>query len=89
MDANWATWLAPELPVSSQTNHRWADATRLRSIRRETAYVAPGTVMPGPPKADGCSVAWWCPTLCDPVDCSMPGFPVLHHLLEFAQTHAD
>ena len=24
---------------------------------------------------------------CDPVDCSMPGFPVLHCLLEFAQTH--
>ena len=27
------------------------------------------------------------PTLCDPRDCSMPTFPVLHHLLEFAQTH--
>ena len=28
-----------------------------------------------------------CPTLCDPMDCSTPGFPVLHHLPEFAQTH--
>ena len=28
-----------------------------------------------------------CPTLCDPMDCSTPGFPVLHHLLEYAQTH--
>ena len=28
-----------------------------------------------------------CPTLCDPVDCSMPQFPDLHYLLEFAQTH--
>ena len=28
-----------------------------------------------------------CLTLCDPMDCSTPGFPVLHHLLEFAQTH--
>ena len=28
-----------------------------------------------------------CPTLCDLVDCSMPGFPVLHYLLEFAQIH--
>ena len=28
-----------------------------------------------------------CPTLCDPMDCSTPGFPVLHYLLEFAQTH--
>ena len=26
-------------------------------------------------------------TLCDPMDCSTSGFPVLHHLLEFAQTH--
>ena len=33
-----------------------------------------------------CSVAQSCLTLCDPTDRSMPGFPVLHHLLEFAQT---
>ena len=33
-----------------------------------------------------CSVAKPCPTLCDPMDCSMPGFPVLHCLLEFGQT---
>ena len=33
------------------------------------------------------SVAQLCPTLCDPMDCSTPGFPVLHYLLEFAQTH--
>ena len=26
-------------------------------------------------------------SLCDPMDCSTPGFPVLHHLLELAQTH--
>ena len=34
-----------------------------------------------------CSVAKLCPILCDPMDCSTPGFPVLHYLLEFAQTH--
>ena len=34
-----------------------------------------------------CSVAHSCPTLCNPMDCSMPGFPVLHHLLELAQTY--
>ena len=28
-----------------------------------------------------------CPTLWDPMGCSMPGFPVFHHLPEFAQTH--
>ena len=34
-----------------------------------------------------CSVTKLCPTLCDPMDCGMPGFPVLHYLLEFAQIH--
>ena len=28
-----------------------------------------------------------CVRLCDPMDCSMPGFPVPHQLLELAQTH--
>ena len=28
-----------------------------------------------------------CPTLGDPMDCSTPGFPVYHQLLELAQTH--
>ena len=31
-----------------------------------------------------CSVARSCPTLYDPMHCSTPGFPVLHHLSEFA-----
>ena len=34
-----------------------------------------------------CSVTKMCPALCDPMDCSTPGFSVLHHLPEFAQTH--
>ena len=34
-----------------------------------------------------CSVAQSCPTLCASMDCSTPGFPVLHHLLQPAQTH--
>ena len=29
----------------------------------------------------------WCPTLCDPMDCNTPGFPVHHQLLELTQTH--
>ena len=33
------------------------------------------------------SVAQLCLTLCNPVDCSMPGFPLHHQLLELAQTH--
>ena len=33
------------------------------------------------------SVTQSCLTLCNPMDCSTPGFPVHHHLLELAQTH--
>ena len=32
------------------------------------------------------SVTQSCLTLCDPMDCSMPGFPILQHLPEIAQT---
>ena len=34
-----------------------------------------------------CSVAQWCLTLCDPMDCSTPGLPVHHQLPELTQTH--
>ena len=33
------------------------------------------------------SVARSCPILCDPMDCSTPGFPVHHQLPEITQTH--
>ena len=33
------------------------------------------------------SVAQSCPTLCEPMDCSMPGLPVYHQLPELTQTH--
>ena len=34
-----------------------------------------------------CSAAKSCPNLCNPMDCTMPGFPVPLHLLKFAQVH--
>ena len=34
-----------------------------------------------------CSVVQLCLTLCKPVDCSIPGFPVLHSLPEFAHIY--
>ena len=33
------------------------------------------------------SVGQSCPILCDPMDCSTPGFSVHHQLPEFTQTH--
>ena len=39
----------------------------------------------GPPSL--CSITQSCLTLCDPLDCSMPGLPVHHQLPGFTQTH--
>ena len=36
-----------------------------------------------------CSVPNSCPILCNPMDCSTLGFPVIHCLPEFAQTHVQ
>ena len=33
------------------------------------------------------SVIQLCPTLCNPMDCSMPGFPAHHQLPELAENH--
>ena len=33
------------------------------------------------------SISQSCPTLCDPMDCSMPGLPIHHQLPEFTQMH--
>ena len=38
------------------------------------------------PRTSCCLITQSRPILCDPMDCSTPGFPVLHHPLEFAQT---
>ena len=53
-------------------------------FRKKTAHVSVEEI-----KGFGCccSVAKSYVTLCDPVNCSTPGFPVLQYLLEFAQTH--
>ena len=61
----------------------------LGTQRRPCCWAAP--LQAGKPWIDRpcccCSVAQSCPTLCDPMDSSMPGLPVHHHLLKFAQTH--
>ena len=35
----------------------------------------------------GTELNWTCLTLCNPMDCSRPCFPVFHYLLQFAQIH--
>ena len=58
-------------------------------MEAETGVVLPQTTgcLRVPEGRSCCSVARLCPALCHPRDCSTPGFPVLHCLMEFAQTH--
>ena len=47
----------------------------------------PPAVPQGLDSVPSSSVAQSCLTLCDPMDCSTPGLPVHHQLLEFTQTY--
>jgi len=58
-------------------------STNQRTVQE--LITCPGTPPPSP--CCCCLVAQLCPTLCDPMNCSMPGSPLHHHLLEPAQTH--
>ena len=51
------------------------------------AICKPGREPPPGNQIQFSSVSQLCPTLCDPMDCSTPGLPVYHQLLELAQTH--
>ena len=65
------------------------DQTRVSCLLHWQADSLP-PAPPGKPNIVGQSVslvAQSCLTLCDPMNCSMPGFPVHHQLLEFTQTH--
>ena len=63
----------PFTPIRNLPNP--GDRIQVSCISRQVLY-----------KDDYCSVTQSCLTLCNPMDCSTPGLPVLHHLLELAQT---
>ena len=63
-------------------------AQQKNAIRTETIPLGP-TPLGQMQGTHCCSIAQSCPTLCDPIVCSTPGFPILHHLLELAQTHVN
>ena len=89
-----------QLRIDWEDNGSWKSLLSDWVHPRWAHWSATTTVAPFPPLPDascpafilhslrGCyPVTRLCPTLCNPMDCSMPGFPVLHHLPEFAQTH--
>ena len=75
----------------------WDGRLRIASLRFSESWLCPSSLKVSLPWASlpsgsvlevrSCSVAKSRLTLCDPMNCSTPGFPVLHYLPEFAQTH--
>ena len=59
---------------------RWANAMCSEYIFVRLSYILSCSVQFS-------SVTQSCPTLCDTMNCSTPGLPVRHQLLEFTQTH--
>ena len=73
-------WTGDELPIFPPVS------TNLDTRQPESQKREPNVQKAHPWLWLCCSVTQLCLTLFDPMDC-MPGFPVLHYLLEFAQTH--
>ena len=64
------------LVITKTCPHSAAREVRVTSL--VTCYRTPSSVQLSPQS---------CPTLCNPINCSTPGFPVHHQFLELAQTH--
>ena len=63
----------------------------IKKVSSRVTLLPPSFVLPASsppdPTSSWCSVSKSCSTLCDPVNCSTPGFPVLHYLPQFIHTH--
>ena len=66
----------------------WRAPTNFEHTRtQEKGAVTPQETDTGRPSVQFSSVTQLCLTLCNPMNCSMPGLPVHHQFLEFTQTH--
>ena len=73
----WGPWNQQLLAASDESLvHSWK-FTNFLALNRGPTYS----------KRSFCLVTQSCPTLCDPMDCSPPGLPAHHQLLELTQTH--
>ena len=81
-DRQWKKWISQRafvaLYVASHRGHSEAVQYLLEHGKSHSGWVC---------SHGWCSVTKSCLTLCNLMDCSMPGFPVLHHLPESTQTH--
>ena len=74
--SSFATLLSKETNSNVVDKAPWKEPLRWSVLWRWTAHLFVF-----------CSVSQSCPTLCDPMDCSMPSSPVHHQFLELTQTH--
>ena len=84
-----ATWMSLAIFVLSKVDHSsytWRTCIYLKSVELSihTNYL---TLSLFYMFIHFCSLAQSCPTLCDPMNRSTPGFPAHHQLPEFTQTH--
>ena len=77
-------------PKTVLTNHGyWITVGRIKKLHCTTLTLLPpiNLLFDFYQSVQFSSVAQSCPTLCHPMNRSMPGLPVHHHLPEFTQTH--
>ena len=86
----WSGWLCPppgDLPkpgIEPESPALQEDSLLLMHWGRPLLY---NTIKGYKVSVQFSSVAQSCLTLCDPMNCSTPGLPVIHQLPEFTQTH--
>ena len=87
-------WATREVPLTLKTNKRTKKKQQQHNSKLllfQTGQKKALMFACSPPKFKKSfqfsSVTQSCPTPCDPMDCSTPGLPVHHQLLEFTQTH--
>ena len=76
---NWVHWRREWQPLQCSCLEN-----PMNSMKRQKDVILKDEV---PRSVQNFSVAHSCPTLWDPMNCSMPGLPVQHQLPEFTQTH--
>ena len=81
MDSEAQQGIKDSIMVSWLAEHdRWCHSMKQGTLNKDQVV---GVLQGG---GKGCGlVVKSCLTLCDPMDCSTPGFPVLHYPQEFAQ----
>ena len=82
------TWLSsPKSTTLNEMNKTW-DLKRKNSWLTNIPFIFPSFFSSyNSNSVQFSSVTQSCQTLCSPMDCSMPGLPVHHQLLQFIQTH--